>query len=104
MGIPYALTGFSGAERFAPAVRYQRATIYISRDIRELAQRLEFKLVPSGANITLLSPYDNGVFHGSQEIDGIRIASPVQLYLDLIHAHGRGEEAAAALRERILQI
>ena len=38
-GIQYALTGFSGAARYAPSVRYQRAMAYVSRDVERIAEK-----------------------------------------------------------------
>lgn len=96
--IRYALTGFSSAARIAPMVRYQKASIYIDGDIESLINTLGWKKVPSGSNVTLLIPYDEGVFLGKREIDSISIVSPVQTYLDLLSARGRGQEAAEAIR------
>ena len=102
-GIRYALTGFSAAARLAPIVRYQRVTAYVSGDFGGLVKTLGLKEVPSGANVTLLSPYDEGVFYGAANINGIRIVSSVQAYLDLIGFRGRGEEAATFLLEQVIQ-
>jgi len=104
-GTTYALTGFSGAARLAPAVRYQRALAYIDAPLEDVAFSLDLKQVSSGANVSLLRPYDEGVFYGIRAIDDIWIASPVQIYLDLMGIKGRGEEAAqAVLEEAILPL
>lgn len=97
-----ALTGLSGAVRLAPAVRYQRITGYVLGDLTVLADRLELRPVASGANVTILEPYDEGVFYGSREVERVPVASPVQLYLDLMQIKGRGEEAAAAIVEEVI--
>ena len=102
-GIAYALTGFSAAARYAPAVRYQRAMAYVSRDVEKIAEILALKEVTSGANVTLLIPYDEGVLYGTRQIGGICIASPVQVYLDLIGVKGRGEEAAEAILKEVIR-
>jgi hypothetical protein len=99
----YALTGFSGAERLAPVVRYQRIAAYIQDGIEEVARLAGLKEVGSGANVTLLTPYDEGVFYGALKIDGLCVVSPIQLYLDLHAVHGRGEEAAEALLEQVIR-
>lgn len=98
--ITYALTGFSAAARFAPAVRYQRVYAYVESGEKDIASLMDLKEVPSGANVILLSPYDAGVFYGLREIDGMQIATPIQVYLDLKGIKGRGEEAADALLEK----
>jgi hypothetical protein len=98
-----AFTGFSGAARLAPTVRYQRISAYAADDISVLAQRLNLKPVASGANVTLISPYDEGVFYGAREVDGTPVVSPVQLYLDLQQTKARGEEAANSILEEIIR-
>lgn len=99
--LEYALTGFSGAARFAPAVRYNRAMAYAFSE--RVPSLLNLKEVESGANVMLLFPYDEGVFHGSQVINGVRIASPMQVYLDLKGYRGRGEEAADVLLRDVIK-
>lgn len=93
-GWDYGLALFTGARRAAPFVVFPRFFAYIKGDISELAKSLEFKKVESGANVTLLSPYDDGIFYGLQEVKGVRVVSNIQLYLDLKSYGGRGEEAA----------
>jgi hypothetical protein len=102
-GISYGLTGLSGAARFAPVVRYQRAMAYVDEDLQHLTSRLGIKPVSSGSNVTLLSPYDEGVFYASEELDGSLVVSPVQVYLDLMSYRGRGQEAAEAVRDRVIE-
>jgi hypothetical protein len=93
---PHALTGFSAAARLTPMMRPLRAMAYV-RDARGMAAALRLREVAGGANVTLLEPYDDGVFYGVEEEAGIRLVSPVQAYLDLKGIAGRGEEAAARL-------
>jgi hypothetical protein len=45
-------------------------------------------------------PYDEGAFYGSRPIKGLRGASPIQVYLDLLTFRGRGEEAAKAILDK----
>ena len=61
--IPYALTLFSGANRLAAFTRYNVTMSYFSSDIGELKRALELKEVPSGANLQILVPYDEGVYY-----------------------------------------
>jgi hypothetical protein len=103
MGISCALTGASAAARLALVARPQGVMAYVESRVEELARRLELKEVASGGNVSLVEPSDKGVFIGSREIEGQRIVSPVQLYLDLKSMKGRGEEAAEAILERIIK-
>ena len=102
-GAEYALTGFSAAARLAPMVRYQRSTAYVGAQVDDISARLGLKAVSSGANVSLIEPYDGGVLAGSRDVDGIRIASAVQTYLDLLSLKGRGEEAAQAILEQAIR-
>jgi transcriptional regulator with AbiEi antitoxin domain of type IV toxin-antitoxin system len=103
-GLRYAFTGFSGAARVAPYVRYQRVHAYISPGDRErFIQTAELKPVSSGPNVILLEPYDEGVYYEIQDLNGDRVVSPVQLYLDLRMLPGRGEDAAEFLLDMVLR-
>jgi hypothetical protein len=101
--LQYALTGFSAAARLAPAVRSPRVMAYVENISEKFIVSLGLKEVPSGANVTLLDPYDTGVFYGSREIDGVIVASAIQVYLDLRGFRGRGEEAAAKLLNDVIR-
>ncbi len=102
-GIRYALTAFSAAARLAPAVRYQRAVAYVDGDLDSLTNSLGWKPVTSGANVSLLVPYDEGVFFDNREMDGMQLVTPIQIYLDLQNYRNRGQEAAQAIRKGIEQ-
>ena len=101
--IKYALTGFSGAARVKPEVRYQKAMAYVADLEKDAFSALSLKAVKSGGNLLLFIPYDDGVFYNSSEMNEVQIVSDIQLYLDLKGFRGRGEEAAEALYERIVE-
>ena len=84
----------------APFLRYNRVFIYILGKIESFAKDLDFKEVSSGSNISILQPYDEGVFYKEQVIGGTKVVSDIQLYLDLISYKERGEEAAKFLLEQ----
>ena len=98
-----ALTSFSGAERVAPHVRYSYASVLVEADALEaVAERAGLRPVETGANVRLHEPYDDGAFYGARDVDGLPVAHPVQLVLDLAREKGRGEEAAGHLRRHAL--
>ncbi len=103
-GIQYAFTLFSGGNRLAPFTRYNVATSYFSGDIEKIKGELELKEVPSGANLQIIIPYDEGVYYKAQEVNSTIVANPIQIYLDLYNVKGRGREQAEFLRERIIRI
>jgi hypothetical protein len=102
-GRRYALTMFSGAVRLGVAARYKRVFAYVEAEQAEIASRVGLKKVPSGANVSLLTPYDAGVFYGAKDRDGVLVPSPVQVFLDLRSFKGRGEEIADALLKEVVQ-
>ena len=96
----YGLALFSGARKVAPFVRFMRFFSYVDGNVDDIAKTLQLKKVETGANVTFLQPYDEGVFYGLQDINGINVVSDIQLYLDLKSYKGRGEEAAQAIFEQ----
>ena len=103
LGVRCGLALFSGAERVAPFARYNRAAAFIGGRTGEVATALALRPVDTGANVALLTPYDDGVFYGMRSIGGLQVVSDVQLYLDLKSSKGRGDEAAEFLLERSLR-
>ncbi len=99
----YAFTGFSGAARLAPAVRYQRTMAYVSRPPSIIATLMNLKEVPGGANVRLLIPYDKGVYYGMKAVNTVWASSPIQTYLDLCSIKGRGEEAAQVILDEVIK-
>ncbi len=76
---------------------------HVSNMLEDMVLLLNLKEVESGANVMLLEPYDEGLFYGTQVIDDIKIASSVQIYLDLRGYKGRGEEAAEVLLRDVIK-
>jgi hypothetical protein len=101
--VRYALTSFSGAARLAPNVRYKRVDIYVADQTETIAEAADLKPVDSGSNVRLLCPYDEGVFYQAKEINGLEVACPVQVYLDVLAQRGRGEEAAESILNEVIK-
>ncbi len=101
--IMYALTLFSGAARVAPYARYTRGFVYVQGNIKDITDTLKLKGVDSGANFTIMEPYDESLFYGTREMENLIVVSDVQLYLDLVSYKGRGEESAQFLLEQKLK-
>ena len=68
-----------------------------------VAPTLGLKEVSTGPTVTLLQPYDEGVFYGLQTVEEAKVVSDVQLYLDLKSYKTRGEEAAEFLLKNRLE-
>lgn len=98
----YALTLMSGAARRAPFVRHPTVHAYLEGDPSLLVRELRGIQVSEGGNLILARPYDEGIFYGVQEIDGVRIVSDVQLYVDLFNSGNRGREQADFILDKCL--
>ena len=103
--VRYALSGFVGAARIAPFVRYHRLHCYVENkvDKDELVKGLDLKSVTSGENLILMYPPDDGVFYDMQRVGGVWLVSPIQLYLDLMTASDRGKEAADFIYKEVIE-
>jgi len=101
--LKYALTLHSGAHLIAPYVRFTEIHFYIDSSLETWKEKLDLRPVESGANIYLLKPYDMGIFQDIQTINGLKVVSNIQLYLDLYNYPKRGREQAEFLREKKLK-
>lgn len=99
----YALTTLAGAYLASPYVRPTAVELYVRDEgqSKGIAENLGLRPTPRDGNVRLVLPYDDGVFYKSQRVDGVRIVSNVQLYVDLINYPARGEEAAQAILSTI---
>jgi predicted transcriptional regulator len=99
----YAFTLLSGASKVAPYVRFNDVWVYIGEEEKGWGETLDLQPVDSGGNVVFLKPYDEGVMMSLQEVDGMKVVSNIQLYVDLYNYPGRGREQAEFLREKVLE-
>lgn len=103
-----ALTLHAAAWLVAPYVRPADFQAYVDptidkKEFAELVRVMQISPSQKSGNVKLVTPYDEGVFYSARLVNGARIVSPVQLYVDLFSYPGRGEEAAERLLEYIAQ-
>lgn len=101
--VRYALSGLAGAFRLAPFVRYHRVTFYLEDKVNELVKKMKLNSVTSGENVTIITPFDDGVFYDLHRIGEMPVVSPIQLYLDLNVLGDRGKEAAEYLFKEVIE-
>jgi len=106
LGESGALTDRAGTFFVDPYASFESVDILV-RDkgsVVETLRDMGASPVDRGANINVIKPYYSvSSFFGSREVKGVRIASDIQLYLDLSHQPRRGLEAAEHLyQQRIL--
>ena len=104
-GVQYALSVQAGASLVAPLSSFKEVHVYVSseRDAAFFEKALALTPAERGANLILMRPYyKNSVYYGSRIIDGLRVVSDIQLYLDLYGYPIRGlEQAEHILNHRI---
>ena len=95
-GLEYALTVLAGAHVVAPYVRPTTIHFYIKQKnkAKTWVELLDLRPVETGGNVSIVVPYDEGVFYGVRQVAGVNVVSKVQLYVDLFNYPARGEEAA----------
>ncbi len=94
--IEYAFTGLTGAMLVAPFVRPTNVHMYVDSedDAKQLAKMLNLMPIEANGNVKFAIAKSKGIFYGNKKIDGIKVVSDVQLYIDLLNYPARGEEAA----------
>lgn len=101
--VPHAATGLAAAWNLDRFAGFRIASVYLRQEpSSDLLAALSFREDDRGANVWLIVPNDDGVFHGASTRNGIHCAHPVQVYLDL-HAHPeRAGDVARELRSEHL--
>ena len=98
---PYAVGGLAGAATFAKAVEPSSALVWV--DPSDLARWGELLLPettrPRPGTVTVQAAPDPFVLGLAEERGGLRIADPVQVYLDCRLLGERALEAAAAVKQ-----
>lgn len=102
-GLRYATTLMAGASLVDPFVRYDDVWVYTDSRRDDWVEALDLRSTESGANLVLLTPYDEGVFYGVENRQGILVVSLPQLYVDLYNFPARGREQADHLRESVIR-
>jgi hypothetical protein len=92
----YVMTGSLAAERVAAYAPARLATIYV-RDLPAAAEALELRRTDVGANVALATGNYDVAFDRADTIDGLRVAAPSQIAVDLLTGPGRNPSEATAL-------
>ena len=104
-GVEYAVTEVAAAQCYAPflsRVSQVRCRLVSSRAADEAIDEVGARRVTEGTNLVVIEATSPGELLFRQQVNGIWLASPIQVYLDLVHSEGRSKEMAEHLRrERI---
>ncbi len=103
--VPYALSHEAAAQCYAPflsGISQARLRLMPGAEADMALAELGARTVSEGANLAVIDAASSGELLFRQQADGIWLASPVQVYLDLMRSEGRAKEMAEHLRkERI---
>lgn len=103
--VEYAFTHEAAGQRYAPflsTVSQARCRVVPGAAMERALGDLGARAVTEGSNLSLIDAKSPGELLFREHIKGIWLASPIQVYLDLMRGEGRGKEMAEHLRrERI---
>lgn len=101
----YAVTGEAAAQTYAPylsSVSQLVCRLKTGPKADAVLEDLGARSVRDGWNLGVIDATSESEFVFTQERDGIRFASPLQTYLDLLQSAGRAPELADHLRAQCL--
>ncbi len=102
----YALSLHAGNNAVEPYAQSDVWHLYAEGNelAKDLQRRLHLEPVARDAgNVIIMQPYyRHSALYGVRDVNGFRVVSDLQLYLDLRHYHARGFEAAEAILLRRL--
>ncbi len=103
--VGYAVSYEAAAQCYAPflsGISQVRTRLLPSAGVDAALAELDARAVTEGANLAVIEAKSSGELLFRKQVDGVCMASPVQVYLDLLRGEGRAKELAEHLRrERI---
>ena len=104
-GLEYEITHEAAAQRYAPylsRVSQVRCRLVTIPAVEEAIAAVGGRRVNEGTNLAVIEAASPGELLFRERVNGAWLASPIQVYLDLVHGEGRAQELADHLRrERI---
>jgi hypothetical protein len=103
--LEYAVSHEAAAQRYAPFlsnVFQVRVRVLLGANADAAIGGLDARVVNEGANLAIIEAKSQGELLFRERIGGLWLASPIQIYLDLLRGEGRSKEMAEHFRkERI---
>lgn len=97
------VTGATAANLIAPFVNIDRIDVFIMPDLFGEELRKLNTEQGVGPDFLFMYPYDEGVFMYSRKINGLNVASDIQIYLDCYARGGRDTKQANYLLSNIIE-
>lgn len=105
--VDYVLTLDVAAQQYAPflsSISRVACRMPPSKAAGEVLANLDARVVTEGANLDVIETASRGEFLFKEQRGRLWLASPVQVYLDLLRNEGRSRDMAEHLRREILGI
>lgn len=99
--VGYAVSYEAAAQRYAPflsGISQVRTRLLPSAGADAAIAELDARVVDEGANFAVIEAKSAGELLFRQQVGGVWLASPIQVYLDLLRGEGRAKEMAEHLR------
>ena len=96
--VEHAFTGLAAAWLYSSYATFRLVTAYVKHSPVEWLETAGLREQRAGTNVWIVIPKDDGVFHGSNIVDGTQCVSSVQAFLDPKAQPERAAEAAKELR------
>jgi hypothetical protein len=106
-GVEYVLTQDAAAQQYAPFlsnVSRIACRMPTSKSAGDVLANLDARVVTEGANLDVIDTTSRGEFLFKEQRGQLWLASPVQVYLDLLRNEGRSRDMAEHLRKEVLGI
>lgn len=96
--VKYAVTGSWAAAEVAPVAAPRLLMVYVD-DPAGVEKTLDLRPGDAGANVAILTPFDDIVFERTSTKGGVTLAALSQVAVDLLTSPGRGPNEAEALMD-----
>lgn len=100
--VKYAVTGAWAAAEVAPVAAPRLLMVYVD-DPADVEKTLDLRPGDAGANVAILTPFDDIVFERTSTKGGVTVAALSQVAADLLTSPGRGPNEAEALMDWMQQ-
>ncbi len=100
--VKYAVTGSWAAAEVAPVAAPRLLMVYVD-DPADVEKALDLRPGDAGANVAILTPFDDIVFERTSTKGGVTVAALSQVAADLLTSPGRGPNEAEALMDWMRQ-
>lgn len=100
--VQYAVSHEAAAQHYTPFlsnISQVRVRVLIDENIGAAIDGLNARAVNEGINLIVIEAKSPGELLFSEQVDGLWLASPIQIYLDLLRGEGRSKEMAEHFRK-----